>query len=278
MHQGCVRSRQRRREGSGGWWPTSPSCRWGGRSTTPRSWPPTTSSICLATASPQAGGTAPAPPRSACRAKHRWPGSRPCSRAETPRLGNSSAGPTAATLCPPSTWSCVRPRACRSCTAWLTQKPAGRCFEHTMLGSPRRSATWTSTWAPAADTVVSNMCPDRGCWQLGLTIGRPERAIRCCTPTSWLPTASRDRTTAGQPWTAAICIGIGWPRTPSIGPPTNANLSGHWEWSGRQQTATATASSKGCPRCWSGPFPSAPARSTPSSTGWGRTVGSGHHG
>jgi hypothetical protein len=36
MHQGCVRSRQRRREGSGGWWPTSPSFRWGGRSTTPR--------------------------------------------------------------------------------------------------------------------------------------------------------------------------------------------------------------------------------------------------
>ena len=42
MHHGCVRSRQRRREGAAGWWPTSPSSRWGGRSTTPASWPPTT--------------------------------------------------------------------------------------------------------------------------------------------------------------------------------------------------------------------------------------------
>src|SRR5215213_3007133 len=35
-----------------GWWPTSPSCRWGGRSTTSGSWLPTTSSTCLATESP----------------------------------------------------------------------------------------------------------------------------------------------------------------------------------------------------------------------------------
>ena len=42
MHHGCVRSRQRRREAAAGWWPTSPSSRWGGRSTTPASWPPTT--------------------------------------------------------------------------------------------------------------------------------------------------------------------------------------------------------------------------------------------
>jgi Nuclease-related domain len=62
MHQGCVRSRQRRREVAAGWWPTSPNCRWVGRPTTPGSWPPTTNSICPATASPQAAGTAPAPP------------------------------------------------------------------------------------------------------------------------------------------------------------------------------------------------------------------------
>ena len=37
MHHGCVRSRQRRREAAAGWWPTSPSCRWAGRRTTPRS-------------------------------------------------------------------------------------------------------------------------------------------------------------------------------------------------------------------------------------------------
>jgi hypothetical protein len=83
MHHRCVRSRQRRREVAAGWWPTSPSSRWVGRSITPESWPPTTSRTCPATASPRAGGTAPAPRRSAWRAKHRWPGSGGCSRAAT---------------------------------------------------------------------------------------------------------------------------------------------------------------------------------------------------
>jgi conjugative relaxase-like TrwC/TraI family protein len=36
---------------------------------------------------------------------------------------------------------------------------------------------------PAAATVVSSMCPDRGCWRSGSTTGRPGRATRCCTPT-----------------------------------------------------------------------------------------------
>jgi hypothetical protein len=47
-------------EEAAGWWPTSPGSRSGGRPTTPASWPPTTNSTCPATASPQAGGTAPA--------------------------------------------------------------------------------------------------------------------------------------------------------------------------------------------------------------------------
>jgi hypothetical protein len=165
MHQGCVRSRQRRRGGSGGWWPTSPSCRWGGRPTTPASWPPTTKRIYPATVSPQAGGTAPAPPPSGCRAKHRRPASRPCSRAATRRRGSCSAAPTAATACPPSTWSCGRPRACRSSTGWATRPPAGRSWPPTMPGWPRRSPTWTDTRAPAAATADMSTCPDTNNWR-----------------------------------------------------------------------------------------------------------------
>src|SRR4029453_17243770 len=47
---------------------------------------------------------------------------------------------------------------------------------------------------------------------------------------------SGGRTAAGRPWTAATCTGIGWPPTPSTGPPTNANSPGHWGWNGRQRT------------------------------------------
>jgi hypothetical protein len=46
MHQGALPAPTKAGEGSGGWWPTSPSSRWVGRPTTPASWPPTTSSIC----------------------------------------------------------------------------------------------------------------------------------------------------------------------------------------------------------------------------------------
>jgi hypothetical protein len=143
----------------------------------------------------------------------------------------------------------------------------GRSWLPIMLAWPRRSATWTSSWVPAADTAVSSMCPDRGCWRSGSTTGHPGRVIRCYTPTSWWPTASKDQMDVGQPWTAGTCIGIGWPRTLFTGPPTNGNSSGHWGWSGRQRTPTAIGSSKGCPRTWCGDSPSAPARSTPSSTG-----------
>jgi hypothetical protein len=94
MHQGCVRWRQRwRGRGAAGWWPTSPSCRWAGRPTTPASPPSTTKSTCLATGSPRAGGTAPAPPAWGWRAKHRWPGSRPCSRAATQTTGEPLGRP-----------------------------------------------------------------------------------------------------------------------------------------------------------------------------------------
>jgi conjugative relaxase-like TrwC/TraI family protein len=74
MHQGCIAGANKGGQEAAGWWRTSPSCRWGGRSTTPASWPPTTRRICLATARVQAAGTAPAPPPSGCRAKHRRPG------------------------------------------------------------------------------------------------------------------------------------------------------------------------------------------------------------
>ena len=147
-----------------------------------------------------------------------------------------------------------------------------------MLGWMRRSPTWTDTWALVAATVVFSMCPDRGCWRSGSTTGPPERVIRCCTPIWWWPTGSRGRTAAGRPWTAGTCTGIGWPPTPSTGPPTSASCPGHSESSGRQRTPMATASSKGCPRTWSAASPSAPARLMPSWTGWGRTVEGGHRG
>jgi hypothetical protein len=213
MHQGCVLAPTKAGRGAAGWWPTSPSCRWGGRPTTRASWPPTTNSTCPATASPQAAGTAPAPPPLACRAKHRRPGSRPCSRAATPPLASCSAAPTAATPCLALMWSCAPPRACRSSTASVTQPPDERCWPPITPGWPRRSPTWTDTWGPAAATVVSSTCPDGECWRSGSTTGPPGTVIHCCTPIWWWPTGSRGRTDAGQPWTAGTCTGTGWRRT-----------------------------------------------------------------
>ena len=51
----------------------------------------------------------------------RRPGSRPCSRAATPQPGSCWAAPMAATPCRPLMWSCGRPRASRSSTAWVTR-------------------------------------------------------------------------------------------------------------------------------------------------------------
>jgi hypothetical protein len=158
-----------------------------------------------------------APAASGCRAKHPWRGSKPCSRAATPRPGSCWAARMAATPSQPLMWSCGRPRACRSSTASLTQPLAGPCWPPIMPGWPRRSPTWTSTLGPAAAMAVSSTCPDRGCWRSGSTTGHPARAIRCCIPIWWWPTASRVRTDAGRPWTAAMSIGIGWPRMPSTG-------------------------------------------------------------
>ena len=62
MHHGVRCWHQRRREGSGGVVADIAKLSVAGRSTAPASWPPTTSSICPATASPQATGTAPPPP------------------------------------------------------------------------------------------------------------------------------------------------------------------------------------------------------------------------
>jgi hypothetical protein len=118
----------------------------------------------------------------------------------------------------------------------------------------------------------------QGSWQSGSTTAPAVKVIRCCTPIWSSPTESRGRTAAGRPWTAATCIGIDWPRTLSTGPPTSASCPGRWGWSGHRRTPMETGSSRGCPRHWSAASPSAPARSTPNSTGWGRTVGSGHRG
>jgi hypothetical protein len=278
MHQGCVAGASEGGRGAAGWWPTSRNCRWGGRPTTPASWPPTTKRTCLATASLQAGGTALAPEVSGCRAKHRWPDSRPCSKAATRRRGSCSGVQTAATPCPPLTWSCGRPRASRSSTAWVTRPSDEPCCPPIMPGWLRRSATWTSTWAPAAAMAVSSTCPVRGCWRSASTTERPEKVTRCCTPIWWWPIGSRGRTAVGRRWTDGICTGIGWPRTPSTGRPTSASCLGRLGWSGRRPTPTATASSRGCPRTWSAGSPSAPIGSTPSWTGWPRMVGSGRRG
>jgi hypothetical protein len=278
MHQGCVAGANGGGRGAARWWPTSPNSRSAGRPTTPASWPPTTSSICPATASPQAAGTAPPPAAWGCRAKHRRPGSRPCSRAATPTLASCSAVPMVATPCPPSTSSCALPRASRSSTAWATQPPAERYWRPTTPGWPKRSPTWTDTWGPAAATAVSSTCPDRDCWRSASITGHPEKGTRCCTPTWSSPTGSRARTAAGRPWTAGTCTGIGWLRTLSTGPPTSASCPERWESSGQQRTLTGTGSSKACPRTWSGCSPSGPARSTSRSSVWKRRVGSGHPG
>jgi hypothetical protein len=88
----------------------------------------------------------------------------------------------------------------------------------------------------------------RGCWRSGSTTAPAAKATRCCTPISWSPTVSRGRTAAGRPWTAGTCTGIGWPPTPSTGRPTSANFAGHLGWSGRRPTATATGNSRACLR------------------------------
>src|SRR5829696_2545804 len=75
-----------------------------------------------------------------------------------------------------------------------------------------------------------------------------------------------------------MSTGIGWPRTPSTGPPTSGSSPGRWGWSGRRRTPTGTVRWSGCPRRWCGGFPSAPARSTRPSRNWLRTVGSGRRG
>ena len=107
-------------------------------------------------------------------------------RAGTQPRATCSAAHTAATpSSPPLTWSCGRPRACRSCTASGIRPSAGRSWRPIMRGWRRRSATWTSTWGPAAAMAVSGTCPVRGCWRLASTTGRPEKAILCCIPIWW---------------------------------------------------------------------------------------------
>jgi hypothetical protein len=85
--------------------------------------------------------------------------------------------------------------------------------------------------------AVSSTWMARGSWRSGSTIGRPERAIRCCTPTWSSPTVSKDRTDAGQPWTVAISTATAWPRTPSTGLPTSASCPARSDSLGVEWTA-----------------------------------------
>ena len=199
MPQGCVAGANDGGEGAGGVVVDIAKLSVGRRSITPASWPPTTNSTCLATARVWAGGTAPAQPHWDRRAKHPWPGSRPCSRAATQPPGSCSPARMAATPCPPLMWCCARPRASRSSTAWGMRPLAGRCSRPITPGWQRRSATWTSILGPVAAMAVSSTCPDKGCWPSGLTTGRPGRVTRYCTP--HLVIANRVQGPDGR-WTA----------------------------------------------------------------------------
>jgi TrwC relaxase len=68
-------------------------------------------------------------------------------------------------------------------------------------------------------------------------------------------------------WTAGTCTGIGWPPTPSTGPPTSGSLSGRSGWRGRRRTPTATGGCRACPTSCCAPSPSGPTRSTSRSSG-----------
>jgi hypothetical protein len=65
-----------------------------------------------------------------------------------PTTGELLGPPMAAAPCRPSMWSCGRPRACRSSTAWVTRPSDRRCCPPITLGWSRRSPIWTSTWGP----------------------------------------------------------------------------------------------------------------------------------
>ena len=205
MHQGALLAPTQaggKRRGGG---QHRQSCGWGGRSTTPASWPLTTSSTYPATESPRAAGTAPGPAAWGWRAKHRWPGSRPCSRAATRQLASSSARPHGSNAVPASV--VLRPTKSVSVLYGLGDPATGRAVcRPIMLGWPKQWPIWTSAWALAVAMAVSSTCPARGCWRSGSTTGRPGRAIRCHIPIWWWPIGSKVRTDAGPPWTAGTPV------------------------------------------------------------------------
>ena len=209
--------------GAAGWWPTSPSSRWAGGVLHPRAGHrPRTVSVRPRRV-PRPVVRRRRRPAWGCRAKHRRRGSRPCSRAATPTPASSSAAPTAATPCRPSTWSCGRPRASRSSTAWATRRPAGRCWPPITLGRPRRSAYLDDHLGARRGHGGVQHVSGQGL----LAVGFDHRTSREGDPLlhTHLVVANRvqGRTDAGRPWTAGTCTGIGWPRTPSTGPPTSGS-------------------------------------------------------
>jgi hypothetical protein len=58
-----------------------------------------------------------------------------------PTTGELLGRPMATTRSRRSMWSCGRPRASRSSTAWVTRRPDGRCWPPITPGWSRRSAT-----------------------------------------------------------------------------------------------------------------------------------------
>jgi hypothetical protein len=150
MHHRCVRSRQRRREGSGGVVADIAKLSVGRETYYTRE---------LATDHQQyLSGHGESPGR--------WYGAGASSlglqgeasvaefeamfEGRNPATGDLLGRPTAATPCPPSTWSCGRPRASRSSTAWVTpepgwhgqflQRPAGPAGRGPLRMSHRRPA------------------------------------------------------------------------------------------------------------------------------------------
>jgi hypothetical protein len=193
-----------------GWWPTSPSCRWVGRRTTPGSWPPTTRRTCPVTASPQAAGTATAPAAWGCRAKHRWPGSRPCSRAATPTPTSSSAAPTARRGAGVRRGAGIR---------WLrtpsTGPPtSGRCPGRSESNGHQRMPTATASsracpriWCEGSPSAPARSMPSWTGWPRTVRGGRRGWSSGLSTPPASL-SSTRRRTP---------CTGAGGPRRPSAG-------------------------------------------------------------
>ena len=159
---------------------------------------------------------------SGCRAKHPWPGSA-MFEGRDPTTGELLGRPHGRNAVPAFD-VVLRPTKSVSILYGLGDPATGRAVlaaHH--AGLAEAVAYLDEQLGARRGHGGASTCPDRGCWPSGSTTGPPGKVIRCCTPIWWSPTGSRGRTAAGQPWTAGTCTGIGWPRTPSTGPPTSGS-------------------------------------------------------